>query len=86
MNDKKIAKSEVMQHLKEHNDKEIFYQQYASLYNDKEALKHFLEQHDPARLIKERIYIEEILPKSFEAFNGEESVVNVNENIYHLTS
>ena len=74
MNDKKLAKSEVMRHLKEHNDKEIFYHQYALLYNDKEALKHFLEQHDQSRLIKERIYIEEILPKSSESFSGEDSV------------
>ena len=84
MNDKKIAKSEVMQHLKEYNDKEIFYQQYASLSNDKEALKHFLEQHDPDILIKERIYIKEILPKSYEAFNGEESVWESQETDIHI--
>lgn len=84
MDDKKLAKSEVIQHLKKYNDKEIFYQQYAALNNDKEALKHFLEQHDLARLIKERIYIEEILPKSSETFNGEESVWESLETDIHI--
>jgi AraC-like DNA-binding protein/mannose-6-phosphate isomerase-like protein (cupin superfamily) len=74
MEDKKLAKSEVMQHLKEYNDKEIFYQRYASFYNDKEALNRFLRQYDQADLRKERIYIEEILLKSYEEFKGEESM------------
>ena len=74
MEDKKLAKSKVMQHLEEYNDKEIFYQQYTSLYNDKEALNRFLRQYDQANLREEKIYIEEILPKSHEEFKGEESM------------
>lgn len=74
MDDKKLVKGEVMQHLKKYNDREIFYQQYSSLHNDKEALNGFLQQYDQATLRKERIFIQEILPKSYEEFESEESI------------
>lgn len=74
MNGKKLDKSEVMQHLKEYNDSELFYQQYALLQNDKEALNHFLQQYDKSSLRQKRIYIEEILPKSHKEFEDEESM------------
>lgn len=74
MNKKNLVKTEVLQHLKKYNDKEIFYQKYSVACKNKDALSIFLKQYDQTHLRKERIYVEEILPKSYEEFIDEESM------------
>ncbi len=69
-----LVKSEVMEHLRKYNDQELFYQQYSLIHQDKEALRSFLEQYNPAELRKSRIYLEELLPKAYAEFEGEESM------------
>lgn len=82
MNDNKLDKSEVIQHLKKYNDSELFYQQYASLQNDKEALNHFIQQYDQTTLRQKRIYIKEILQKSYKEFEDETAMWENQDDIY----
>ncbi|WP_333651648.1 AraC family transcriptional regulator [Lacrimispora sp.] len=82
MNNNKLDKSEVMQHLKKYNDSEIFYQQYALLQNDKEALNHFIQQYDQTTLRQKRIYIKEILQKSYKEFEDESAMWDNQDDIY----
>lgn len=74
MYEEKLVNSDVMLHLKKYNNRELFYQQYSSLCQNKEALKNFLGQYNPADLRKDKIFLEEILPKTCEEFEGEESM------------
>lgn len=82
MNDNKLDKSEVMQHLKKYNDRELFYQKYASLQNNQEALNHFIQQYDENALRQKRIYIKEILKKSYKEFEDEATMWNNQDDIY----
>lgn len=82
MNDNKLDKSEVIQHLKKYNDSELFYQQYASYQNDKEAFNHFIEQYDQTTLRQKRIYIKEILQKSYKEFEDETAMWDNQDDIY----
>lgn len=82
MNDNKLDKSEVVQHLKKYNDSELFYQKYASLQNDKDALNHFIQQYNQNTLRKKRIYIKEILQKSYKEFEDEAAMWDNQDDIY----
>ena len=82
MNDNKLDKSEVLQHLKKYNDSELFYQKYASLQNDEEALNHFIKQYDQTTLRQKRIYIKEILQKSYKEFEDETAMWDNQDDIY----
>lgn len=74
MDEKKLINSEVMQHLEGYSDREIFYQQYSSIHKDKETLNSFLQQFDQDYFRKNKIYIGEMLTKSYEEFECEESM------------
>lgn len=74
MKGKILEKSEVMRHLREFNEQELFYQQYQNIHNDKETLDSFLQDYDKEDLKKKRIYIEECLPKAYKEFECETSM------------
>ena len=81
---KKLDKSEVMQHLKEYNEQELFYQQYAAFKTDQKALDVFFKQYSISNLREKRIYIEEILHKSHEEFECEASMWPQQGNDIHI--
>lgn len=74
MKDIKLEKSEVMQHLREYNEKELFYQQYQKMQNDKEMLEKFLQHYDKDVLKFRQIYIKEFLPEVHKEFESEASM------------
>lgn len=84
MKDKRLDKSDVMQHLQQYNEREFFYQQYAALRNDQEALQGFLQQFDKAALKQKGIYIAEILPQSCKEFEEEAVMWLGRENAIHI--
>lgn len=82
MNDNKFYKSEVMQHLMQYNEQELFYREYAALQTDEKALNLFLNQYTSHDLWERRIYINEMLPGDHEVFAPETAMWDNQDDIY----
>ncbi len=82
MNNNKLDKSEVMQHLMQYNEQELFYQKYAALQTDEKALNLFLNQYNSHDLWKKRIYINGMLPNDHEVFSPETAMWDNQDDIY----
>jgi AraC-like DNA-binding protein/mannose-6-phosphate isomerase-like protein (cupin superfamily) len=82
MNENELDKSEVMQHLMQYNEQELFYREYAALQTDEKALNLFLNQYNSHDLWKKRIYINGMLPNDREMFAPETAMWDNQDDIY----
>ncbi len=82
MDNDKLDKSMVMQHLMQYNEEELFYREYNTLQTDEKALNFFLKQYNSHDLWERRIYINEMLPKDHEVFASETAMWDNQNDIY----